>query len=652
MTTHIDIDVDIHTTSKFTEVYAMCFTQLAFYDLTLSTDVDLLREFVIDKIETGTDLGTGVVLLRSMDSGDLFHSGEGIRSFAGTLTGEYVDVNGTILAIDSTADALHRTLIACKDGINKSVWSFSYLNPDLVNDDDMLAAFNEDMSKIDANVSIQTTNAIDSLTVYCYAMAFTTPKSATQLSLSMNSHPTALLPVQSVPLGVHPNAVNRDFQFTSVVDSNNDIVGASKVNAAYIYILASDSSSVSTISGSQYDYGEAHITAIDNKPYIVLTNSVKSSTSFTISSSVFSSITDIVNTYTFSFLTNVTGSSTHVDPEDLTESNIMSFFQTYLLPHIDSTGYLELTSQYGTTSGKNLVHNDDTRVSKDDCHFFTNVEINTAFRTLTPTSTSGADLKDISSEIGWYYAPCVVAVDANGIYGVLRPGRDGSIPARAAKSGLQLKIDYPSKPSGTYWIQSDAMKAVSQPPLEMYVDMRDAMDGGGYDYYVVTSGPSYGRVADNFAFKNKGLQQWVPRTPNSWRSFKDYRVSQLSDSVTSVRYIYNVPVYNPNNVRNYSGNIMRSTGYLTSGGTLIDRNWRVPDGGRWWLRNNTTGINEPNGNYTIGNYLGNNILYNDGLIDYFDDHTSLWNSGSSYILSTNAKYSPSDITSTSDPSGW
>ncbi len=60
---------------------------------------------------------------------------------------------------------------------------------------------------------------------------------------------------------------------------------------------------------------------------------------------------------------------------------------------------------------------------------------------------------------------------------------DGSSSANPAKSGWHLRLTYPSKTTGWYWIQSESMPS----PLQMYVDMVE--DGGGYDFYFITGGP-------------------------------------------------------------------------------------------------------------------------------------------------------------------
>ena len=70
---------------------------------------------------------------------------------------------------------------------------------------------------------------------------------------------------------------------------------------------------------------------------------------------------------------------------------------------------------------------------------------------------------------------------------------DGSSSTCAARSGLDLKRNYPSKSSGYYWIQSEKMPN----PLQLYVNMDSDCDGGGWDFYPISSGTSISYVNVN-----------------------------------------------------------------------------------------------------------------------------------------------------------
>ena len=75
---------------------------------------------------------------------------------------------------------------------------------------------------------------------------------------------------------------------------------------------------------------------------------------------------------------------------------------------------------------------------------------------------------------------------------------------------------------------------------------------------------------------------------------------------------------------------MRSSRYYETGTTA----WRVPDDGKWYLRDTT--YTEPNGDYTANAFLGlwslddqGNVTFNDGWDGYY--------TGTSIICSTNVK---------------
>jgi len=79
---------------------------------------------------------------------------------------------------------------------------------------------------------------------------------------------------------------------------------------------------------------------------------------------------------------------------------------------------------------------------------------------------------------------------------------------------------------------------------------------------------------------------------------------------------------------NYTGCIMRDPASYGSGCS----DWRVPDGGKWWLRDST--YSEPNGDYLANCWLSmsgwdvNSLAFNDGNCNY---------STTKYICSTNDK---------------
>jgi hypothetical protein len=211
-------------------------------------------------------------------------------------------------------------------------------------------------------------------------------------------------------------------------------------------------------------------------------------------------------------------------------------------------------------------------------------------------------------------------------YGKIYNIGDGSSSTNPARSGWDLKLHYPSKPTGWYWIKSDSMPNA----LYMYVDMVE--EGGGYDFYFITGGPSVNFVNVTNGGTSLGLDLVMPRSPYHWRA--------MSNAVNSVRpsgsyndYFTTVYGVYATAAGNYTGNIMRSTWY-GSGSSAH----RVKDGGRWWLRNTT--FSEPNGDYGAYGLLGgySHPTYPYSLTDLgFNDISANYATGNYYLVSTNMK---------------
>ncbi len=94
-------------------------------------------------------------------------------------------------------------------------------------------------------------------------------------------------------------------------------------------------------------------------------------------------------------------------------------------------------------------------------------------------------------------------------------------------------------------------------------------------------------------------------------------------------YFATIPgVTKPGNGGNYTGCAMRNPTSYGSGCS----DWKVPDGGRWWLRDSTYG--EPNGDYdgncwlSMYNHSAGDIQFNDGNCSY---------ATTKYLCSTNDK---------------
>ena len=223
-----------------------------------------------------------------------------------------------------------------------------------------------------------------------------------------------------------------------------------------------------------------------------------------------------------------------------------------------------------------------------------------------------------------------------------------------AQSGYHLAQLNPGLPSGYYWIKNDNMPNA----LQMYVDM--TQEGGGYDFYVITSGTPADRArADSTVWTvgaegttgtssngngavhsgiTLGLDIVYPRSKQHWIAIYNFVEGILGQNVNSY-FTSNIgAVFRNTTVGNGSGNytsrVMRDPNYYGTGAP----DWRVPDGGRWWLRDSV--YTEPNGDYAnygfLGNrgiprpYTGQDLVFND-LANYSQT------TGTTYLVSTNAK---------------
>ncbi len=185
------------------------------------------------------------------------------------------------------------------------------------------------------------------------------------------------------------------------------------------------------------------------------------------------------------------------------------------------------------------------------------------------------------------------------------PGSDASCPE---SSCLQILNDGYSTGDGDYWIQPGSTA------IQVTCDM--STDGGGYTYYPVSGGTSTSRYTDNNTCKTLGMDIVYPRTKAHW----DSMIARFSTS-----YFPFIPgVYKTGGGGNYTGCVMNSSGC---------GDWRVGDGGQWWLRSST--YSEPNGDYSANCWLGTRDVSNTSSITYNDGHCSY--GGSSYICSTNDK---------------
>lgn len=210
---------------------------------------------------------------------------------------------------------------------------------------------------------------------------------------------------------------------------------------------------------------------------------------------------------------------------------------------------------------------------------------------------------------------------------------DGSTELRAAPSGNYLAQNF-SLSSGWYWIKAPSMPSA----LQMYVDMTE--EGGGFDFYPIQGdGTSFATYNDPHSGDALGLDIVYTRSQAHWRAIYNFINGVLGENpdtyfqclpVYSLTKNANVPdgTYTSNANGNYTSYIINSTG---------TPDWRVKDGGRWWLDNSP--FDEPNGDYTFGRYLelASYTINSDGTLSGFNDQPSSDPSGGYYLLSTNAK---------------
>jgi hypothetical protein len=132
-----------------------------------------------------------------------------------------------------------------------------------------------------------------------------------------------------------------------------------------------------------------------------------------------------------------------------------------------------------------------------------------------------------------------------------------------------------------------------------------------------------------------------PRSKQHWTALRNFVANILLQNVNLYHTSHIGPIYRETGASagsasgNYTALIMRNPRYYGSG--VPD--WKVPDNGRWWLRDST--YSEPNGDYAAYGHLGNRGIP----VNYIGEYTLIFNdlgnytqtTGSNYIISTNAK---------------
>jgi hypothetical protein len=210
----------------------------------------------------------------------------------------------------------------------------------------------------------------------------------------------------------------------------------------------------------------------------------------------------------------------------------------------------------------------------------------------------------------------------------LRTQIQGLTPANPATSGYAMFCSNPWLPNGYYWIKSSAMPNT----LLMFVDIKN----GGYDFYTITGGTSVNYITQTHSGTALGLELAIPRSQKSWRAIYDFVHITLGSNYPT--WFAAIPIYNTV-VGNYTGYAMYDPRYGNNGSGNGAPDWRVKDGGLWYIRDVAWG--EPNSDYTANTFLGtySEITYPQWLTSYgspgFNDIPSGYYTGTNYLVSTN-----------------
>jgi hypothetical protein len=217
-------------------------------------------------------------------------------------------------------------------------------------------------------------------------------------------------------------------------------------------------------------------------------------------------------------------------------------------------------------------------------------------------------------------------------------GDSSSTPALSGWHLAQLNNTYNlGLTNGTFWIKSPLMPNA----LQMYVNF--TADGGGYDFYRYTSATSVALVfQDNGARSSLGLDIFYPRSQAHWAAIYDFVVnvsgSTIANDIKVAGAVHSTSITLPDNITtpvesytdNYTSQVMRDPRYYGSGAP----DWKVPDGGKWWLRDSIN--TEPNGDYVYNGYLACYALTSAG-VPAFNDANAGVKCGTTIICSTNIK---------------
>jgi hypothetical protein len=248
------LNVTVFSRTKYSEVYAVCFTTSAVYNL--ADDAKKIIDFTRSNYNT-PNYTNGIVKLSSVSSPENdYHSGKGNESFKGTLSRVFGNVDDVAESELTDAILIRRVYVVTRDGINHTAWRVGLLKPDLVDapiSSEGNVAFSADLASISATLGVKTDIGTVS-DVYAYGMVFTGPQTEPELLKKFDTH------VASAALVSKPNTTDlltsQTFVFVKAVDIiSNDIVNVSEINSAYVYIFGSDADiQTSNLGVSLYDY--------------------------------------------------------------------------------------------------------------------------------------------------------------------------------------------------------------------------------------------------------------------------------------------------------------------------------------------------------------------------------------------------------------
>ena len=247
---------------------------------------------------------------------------------------------------------------------------------------------------------------------------------------------------------------------------------------------------------------------------------------------------------------------------------------------------------------------------------------------------------------GYFFCETRNVANSNTYVYVIRNGRteittsiQGTTSSNPATSGFAMYSCNPWLPNGYYWIKSSAMPNA----LQMYVDIKY----GGYDFYAITNGISVNFITQTHSGTALGLELMIPRSQNHWRAIYNYVHTTLGSYYYN--YLVALPIYRTTSTTggslggNYTGVAMFDPRLGNSGSTAGSYtgapDWTCKDGGLWYLRD--VPHSEPNGDYTANAFLGTynevaNASYNTSYgAPGFNDGSSIYYTGSNYIVSTN-----------------